>query len=162
MCIRDRFYVIPRDENGYVQLEEVSNTNDDISMDTLDASLVLNTPTKDYYVGYLTGDGIPPNGAPYSFGISFPQNPSEGQFYLRTDYLPNRLFRFDGRHWVKFEDKVRMTINTQGETQTTDPEKVRKTQKGTFVNNTNTATIAGEVVPERQALSKILRPRADN
>ena len=55
-----------------------------------------------------------------------------------------------------------MTVNNQGETQTADPNKVRKTQKGSFVNNTNTATIAGEVVQERQALSKALKPRADN
>jgi hypothetical protein len=38
---------------------------------------------------------------------------------------------------------------------------VRKTQKTGFINNTNTATIAGEVVPERQALSKALKPKAD-
>jgi hypothetical protein len=155
------FYVIPKDDKGLVELEDVSNMIDNGSAITLDSSLVLNTPDKNYYVGYLTGDGVPPNGAPYSFGITFPSNPTEGQFYLRTDYLPNRLFRFDGRHWIKFEDKVRMTINTQGETQTTDPEKVRRTQKSSFVNNTNTATIAGEVVEERQALSKALRPRAD-
>jgi hypothetical protein len=39
---------------------------------------------------------------------------------------------------------------------------VRKTQKGTFINNTTTATINGEVVQEKQALSKVLKPRADN
>jgi hypothetical protein len=38
---------------------------------------------------------------------------------------------------------------------------VRKTQKTGFINNINTATIAGEVVPERQALSKALKPKAD-
>jgi hypothetical protein len=39
---------------------------------------------------------------------------------------------------------------------------VRQTQKSSFVNNTNTATIAGKVVKEKQALSKALRPQADN
>jgi hypothetical protein len=39
---------------------------------------------------------------------------------------------------------------------------VRQTQKTGFINNTNTATIAGEVVVERQALSKALKPKADN
>ena len=38
----------------------------------------------------------------------------------------------------------------------------RQTQKGTFINNNNTATIAGKVVPERQALSKALKPKADH
>ena len=76
--------------------------------------------------------------------------------------MPNRLFRHDGRHWIKFEDNVRMTVLQTGETQTNDAEKVKKTQKGSFINNTNTATIGGEVVAERQALSKALRPKADN
>jgi hypothetical protein len=143
---------------------DVSSTEADASMENhaLDASIVLNSPKENYYVGYLTGDGVPPNGAPYGFGITFPGDPATGQFYLRTDYLPNRLFRYDGRHWIKFEDNVRMTIRQTGETQTTDPTKVRKTQKATFINNNNTATIAGEVVQERQALSKALKPRADN
>jgi hypothetical protein len=39
---------------------------------------------------------------------------------------------------------------------------VRLTQKGTFINNINSATIAGEVVEERQYLNQIIRPKADN
>ena len=38
----------------------------------------------------------------------------------------------------------------------------RNTQKGTFINNTATNTIGGKQVPERQSLSKALRPKADN
>jgi hypothetical protein len=55
-----------------------------------------------------------------------------------------------------------MTVNQIGETQTTDTTKVRRTQKTGFINNSTTSTIAGEVVKERQALSKALKPRADN
>jgi hypothetical protein len=157
-------YVIPKKNAEEVDVADISDTELDASSHNMgiDASLVLNSPKNNYYVGYLTGDGLPPNGAPYGFGITFPTNPAYGQFYLRTDYMPNRLFRYDGRHWVKHEDSVRMTIRQTGETQTTDPTKVKKTQKGTFVNNSNTATIAGEVIIERQALSKALKPRADN
>jgi hypothetical protein len=161
-------YVVPKLNHETVDVADVSDTDIDASSDNLgiDASLVLNSPKNNYYVGYLTGDGVPPNGAPYGFGITFPTNPAYSQFYLRTDYMPNRLFRYDGRHWIKHEDSVRMTIRQTGETQTTDPDKVKKTQKGTFINNASTATIAGEVVVERQALSKALRnklkPTADN
>jgi molybdopterin converting factor small subunit len=157
-------YVVPKLNNETVDVLDVSMTDTDASIDNpaLDASIVFNSPTHNYYVGYLTGDGIPPNGAYFGQGLTFPGGPVDGQFYLRTDYMPNRLFRYDGRHWVKFEDDVRMTISTQGATQTTDPTKVKQTQKSSFINNTNTATIAGEVVTERQALSKALRPRADN
>ena len=38
---------------------------------------------------------------------------------------------------------------------------VRQTQKAGFINNTNTATINGNTVKERQSLSKALRPEAD-
>jgi len=114
----------------------------------------------------MTGDGAPPNGAPYGFGLTFPDGPVRGAFYLRTDYMPNRLFRYDGSHWIKFEDNVRMTLNNFGADDVTRGanmgKDVRETQKFGFINNTNTSTIAGEVVPERQALSKALKPKADN
>ena len=157
-------YVVPKLTNEKIDISDASNMDADASIDNpaLDASIVFNSPTHNYYVGYLTGDGVPPNGAYFGQGITFPSGSVEGQFYLRTDYMPNRLFRYDGSHWIKFEDDVRMTISTAGSTQTTDPTKVKQTQKSGFINNTNTATIAGEVVTERQALSKALRPRADN
>jgi hypothetical protein len=158
----NQFYVIPRDETGLVEVEDVTNGEVDVSSDALDASAVLSSPTKNYYVGYLTGDGIPPDGAPYSFGIAFPGSAIKGEFFLRTDYLPNRLFRYDGKNWIKFEDNVRMTTSTLGETQTNDPLLVRRKMKASFVNNTTTATIGGVVVPERQALSQVLKARADN
>lgn len=130
---------------------------------TVDASSVFKSPKKDLYVGYLTGDGRPPNGAPYSYGITFVSNPIEGQFHLRTDYFPNRLFRYDGTHWVRFEDNVRMTLtNTPANGQPQPNNQTRQTQITSFINNTNTATIAGQIVQERQALSQALKPRADN
>ena len=155
-------FVIPKREDGSVDVADASDIYDDASIDSpmLDASVVLRSPNKDMYVGYLTGDGTPPNGAPYSFGITFPSNPSMGQFHLRTDYMPNRLYRHDGRHWIKFEDDVRMTLSNTSNSDAPGKE-VRQTQKSSFINNINTATIAGEVVPERQALSKALKPKAD-
>jgi len=143
-------------------VSDVSDDQVDASSTLTNSSAVLASPTKNYYVGYLTGDGIPPDGAPYSFGITFPLNPLDGQFFLRTDYLPNRLFRYDSKHWIKYEDNVRMTTSTLGETQTNDPLLVRRKLKASFVNNTTTATINGLVVSERQALSQVLKPKADN
>lgn len=163
-------FTIPLDENGLVKYVDASNTEitvDAVTTGTVDATTVLSTPEKNIYVGYLTEDGIPPNGAPYSFGISFPASPAQGQFHLRTDYFPNRLFRWDGSKWVKFEDNVRMTINPLG-TDATEPggrypgKPVRLNQKSTFINNDTTATISGVVVPQKQALSKVLKPKADN
>lgn len=160
----EQFFVVPvsTSTRGLATPADVSIENIDASSTYLDASAVLATPDKNYYIGYLTGDGIPPDGIPYGFGITFPSGAIAGQFYLRTDYLPNRLYRYDGKHWIKYEDNVRMTTSTLGETQTDNPLLVRRKLKTSFINNTNTATIAGEVVTEKQALSQVLKPRADN
>jgi hypothetical protein len=103
--------------------------------------------------GYLTGDGKAPNGLPVYSGIAFPTNPLVGDYALRTDYLPNRLFRWDGRRWVKIEDNVRTTLT---------PGANNQTLRSGFVNNTNTFTNNSGEVSERQSLSQALRPKADN
>ena len=162
------YFVIPTRENGLIDIADVTGTDVDASTDQaiMDASVVLRSPGKDYYVGYLTGDGVPPNGAPYDFGISFPSNPATGSFYLRTDYMPNVLYRYNGKLWIRYEENVRMTMNNFGDQDVASGafqgQAIRQTQKGTFINNTNTATIAGKIVPERQALSQALKPKADN
>jgi len=130
------------------------------------ASSVILPSDGDGYEGYLTKDGVPPNGAPFTAGISFPNNPVNGQFALRTDYLPNRLFRFDGVRWRKFEDNVRMTMSNLGASDVAAGEPfagkdVRQTQKSTFINNPTVNTIDGNTVKEKQSLSKALRPEAD-
>lgn len=163
-------YVVPQNKtDGFLNRGDSSDETADISTTYQDASLVLISPTNDI-VGYLTDDGIPPNGAPYSHGITFPNKPVEGQFHLRTDFLPNRLFRFNGKGWIKYEDNVRMTMSNaydpnEGNPDLTQVENIRNTRrspKARFINNNNTATIAGKIVPERQSLSKALKPKADN
>jgi len=103
--------------------------------------------------GYLTGSGLTPNGMPVTVGIAFPDGPSVGDYALRTDYLPNRLFRYDGRRWVKIEDNVRTTL-TPGADNTT--------QRSGFVNNTETFTNNSGNVTVRQSLSDALKFKADN
>jgi len=130
------------------------------------ASSVILPADGDGYEGYLTKDGVPPNGAPFTAGISFPNNPVNGQFALRTDYLPNRLFRYDGLRWRKFEDNVRMTMSNLGASDVAAGEPfagkdVRQTQKATFINNPTVSTIDGHTVKQKQGLSKALRPEAD-
>jgi hypothetical protein len=132
----------------------------------VNAASMLQTASGDGYDGYLTEDGIPPNGAPLTAGIAFPVNPVEGQYCLRNDYLPNRLFRFSHGRWHKQEDNVRMTMNNLGvsDVGTDQPyagKDVRLTQKTSFINNTATANIDGHATKEKQSLSKALRPKAD-
>jgi hypothetical protein len=137
------YFSLQLDKDGNTELVD---TDGDNIPDT------MRSATKSGYNGYLLGDGIPTNGESFGHGISFPTNTTVGDFFLRTDFSPNRLFRYDGGRWVKQEDNVRMTLTGTNN---------RTNQKGTFINNTTTNTIAGESVVERQSLSKALRPKAD-
>jgi hypothetical protein len=149
------FYTVATNDDGTVALQTADETDIDASNITTSTDEVVNRPAREGYTGYLLnyGDGTTPNAAPYGFGIQFPRNPLEGDFFLRTDYLPNRMFRYDGARWLKVQDDVRMTLSN-----TLD----RYTQKTSFINNTNTNSIDGQVVPERQSLSQALKPKADN
>ena len=146
-------FTLEVDESGKVDI--VTTDTDELDSSTANelADRVMQTPKREGYDGYLLGDGIAPNGESFGHGISFPNGQIEGDYFLRTDMLPNRLFRYDGKRWVKIEDSVRMDM-----TQTN----ARSTQKSGFVNNTKTDNIGGEVVQERQSLSKALKPKADN
>lgn len=182
-----QFYNIQKDANGKIELVTVDGDTVDVSLQTqatdengnlltdnngdpvyvgLTASTMFRAPVQDDYEGYMTGDGIPPNGASFTSGIAFPVAPVDGQFHLRTDYFPNRLFRFDGKRWVKYEDNIRMTMNNLGYTDTApgarfEGKDVRLTQKTGFINNSTTAVINGHEVKEKQSLTKALRPKAD-
>jgi len=37
------------------------------------------------------------------FGNQYPENPEKGDVYLRTDFLPNRLFKFNGFKWIEVD-----------------------------------------------------------
>ena len=106
-----------------------------------------------YTTGYLDGDGEAPNGFPTGAGISFPQSPQVGDYFLRIDYFPQILYRWDGQLWVRISTKVR-TETGYG----TDDE----SQLSMFINNTTQTTLTdGSTVPQRQPLSSILQLSPD-
>ena len=146
-------FTLEVDEAGKVDIVTTDSNDLDASTANELADRVMQTPKREGYDGYILGDGIAPNGEAFGHGISFPTGQVEGDYFLRTDMLPNRLFRYDGRRWIKIEDAVRMDL-TQTDT--------KATQKASFVNNIKTDTIGGETVQERQSLSKALKPKADN
>ena len=147
-----QYYVAPIDERGNIRTDNVQSTDRVSSNKTINA--VIDTPAASHYGFYLDGDGVAPNGNPAGFGITFPtSNVDTGDYFLRTDYLPNRLFRFDGTRWVKMEDSVRITMSN------TDTKENWKTK---FVNASGTTTINGLTVDQRQSLTNALKPKADN
>jgi hypothetical protein len=106
-----------------------------------------------YIDGYLTGDGTAPNGVPVQAGTDFPATAEIGDCFLRIDYLPQQLFRWDGVLWIKISENVRT-----GTGFTSDD----KSQLSTFINNSNVTVLTnGTTIPEKQALSSILRIQTD-
>ena len=147
-----QYYVAPIDERGNIRTDNVNSDGSVSSDKTVNA--VIDTPASSHYGFYLDGDGVAPNGNPAGFGISFPNsNIDKGDYFLRTDYLPNRLFRYDGNRWVKIEDSVRITTTNNDS---------RANYKTGFVNNTSSDTINGLTTSQRQALTNALKPKADN
>ena len=185
-----RHYMIQKDADGRVELVDASTTASLASFQTqatdVEGNLLFDADNNPIYVGSTAstifqspeydgpqigdGDGIPPNGAPFTAGIAFPIQPSVGQYCLRTDYLPKRLFRYNGKRWVKVEDVNRMTMTNAGYEDVVDggspnnmflDKEVRITQKTSFINNNATSRVNGHTIKEKQSLSKALRPKAD-
>lgn len=90
------------------------------------------------------------HGEPLSEGLSFPLNPKQGDFFLRTDYTPPVLFVYRGTRWQRLEIQ-------SGPEDVTD----RNFNAASFINNTAKTVIGNEEFPERQALSQVIKPKAD-
>jgi hypothetical protein len=124
-----QFYTLAADETGKPVLNSADETTLLASNDSnVTSSTVTSVPKRSGYTGYLLGDGFPVNGYDFGFGVQFPSEPLADDFFLRTDFFPNRLFRFDGKQsaWIAVEDAVRMNM-TNNDT--------RQTLKTGFINN---------------------------
>lgn len=107
---------------------------------------------------YQSGDGSVPNestekgaGGPLvGAGISFPTDMVDGQYYLRIDYYPERLFQKQGKcfklietnvlkHWTAYNRLLDLHID----------------------NNNDTVFQDGTVVPEKQSVSQVLKQKVD-
>ena len=153
-----KFYIFPTNPDGTIA--NVTGATIDSSLinasqvDPLSTNQTQSPRGDGYTVGYLTGDGIAPNGLPVTPGVNFPSVAYDGDYCLRLDYFPNRLFRYNGRMWIKIEESVRNNL-------TNGPQ--NNTLRSTFVNNTYTVATADQGnIPSRQSLSELLVPKADN
>ena len=148
------FYIVPTLENGQPANPTSLYTINGDTVDGTQGGMNITPRADGYTAGYLTGDGVAPNGLPVTPGVSFPNNAVVGDYCLRLDYKPNRLFRFNGKMWIKIEEKVRTNL---------DNGPANKTLRSSFVNNTYTTnTTDMGAIPQRQSLSEALKPKADN
>lgn len=111
---------------------------------------------------FFSGDGAPPNlstdnadnlvpGGPLvGAGVSFPAGMLDGQYYLRIDYFPERLFQKQGscyklievnvlKHWTAYNRVLDTFID----------------------NNKDTVLSDGTIIPEKQAVSQVVRQKVD-
>lgn len=110
---------------------------------------IINPIDKNYQTEDKQG-GVYDHGEPIQNGLSFPLNPKQGDFFMRIDYTPNALFVYRGTRW----QRVQMQ---QGAVDVKD----RVLNGAPFINNTATTVIGNKEMPERQALSQVIRPKTD-
>lgn len=149
-----KFYILPTQDGQPANPDGLTADDTLVTVDGTQGGMNVTPKSDGYTIGYLTGDGIAPNGLPVTPGVSFPINPVAGDYCLRLDYRPNRLFRYDGARWIKLEDRVRTDLNNGPD---------NKTLRSSFVNNETTVNTTDRgPIPSRQSLSELLKPRADN
>jgi hypothetical protein len=51
----------------------------------------------------LAADNIEGTQARSDFGLKFPDSADKGDMFLRVDYLPNKLFKFNGVKWIEVD-----------------------------------------------------------
>jgi len=111
---------------------------------------------------YFSGDGAPPNlstdnndnlvpaGPLVGAGISFPPGMTDGQYYLRLDYYPERLFQKQGNCYKLIEVNVLKYWTAYNRL------------LDTFIdNNTETVLSDGTIVPEKTAVSQVVKQKVD-
>jgi hypothetical protein len=43
------------------------------------------------------------------FGVDLPKKPVKGDTFVRTDYIPNKVFKFNGKNWVEVNKNITET-----------------------------------------------------
>ena len=104
-------------------------------------------------IDFASADGTPPNGASIvGSGESFPTSgTTDGDYFLRTDFVPNRLFEKQGSRW-KF-----IKSNSSGSWTAAN-----RILTG-FINNEKLVSNAdGTITGEKVNLSQVVKPKTDN
>lgn len=140
----------------------MSTYQEDINInDAVVNEATRNVPTKGSDVGHLyvnekdthkinpkSQSGKPGLGLTISHtGTSFPPSITEGQYVLRVDYSPNRLFRKEGNRYIKVSDDFRGSYVSSNQ------------QLDSFINNDKAGE--GSNNKEREYLSKVITPKTD-
>jgi len=111
-------------------------------------TLPVGSSPQQKWTGYLVNGKHVMNGYPVTSGTSFPPNANDGDYFIRQDYFPARMYRKSGNVWqyVETENRTKLTNGTG------------KTQRDGFINNSNTfINSSGNTEPVLQNLSNLFR-----
>lgn len=97
------------------------------------------------------GDGVPENftGDMIPSGVTFPQSPADGDYFVRTDYVPETLFKRTNNIWKMIDKNWRVEWKPAGEIL----HSYLLNNNITVVNTTDTGSF-----PEKQPLASVLFP----
>ena len=119
-----------------------------VNGDPKQGTLPVGSSPQQRWTGYLVNDGEAANGYPVTPATEFPDSPTVGQYILRQDYFPARLYRWSGSVWEYVSTSQRTPL-TPGTGQT---------QRDKFVNNSNVfINSQGKTEPIIQNISTLLR-----
>ena len=102
--------------------------------------------------GVVLQDATYNHGETIQQGDQFPTNPQEGQFFIRNDFIPARMFVRRGNKWERRYDNI--DNNTWSDRTYNASDYIFNEEQTTIVND--------EEFNEKQALSEVITPRADN
>jgi hypothetical protein len=119
-----------------------------VNGDPKQGTLPVGSSPEQKWTGYLVNEGEAADGYPVTPATEFPENPTEGQYILRQDYFPARLYRWSGSSW--------QYVNTSQRTPLTPG--TGQTLRDKYINNANSFTnSSGNIEPIIQNLSNLLR-----
>lgn len=105
-------------------------------------------PQLEYWFG---GNGQPPNGGILrGVGNKFPDDMQDGEYFLRIDYDPDRLFQKQGNTYKRIEDDIRKTWTAYNK------------RLDTYIDNNNITTFAdGTSQPQKTSTSTVAKSQID-
>jgi len=130
---------------------EMDITNAIVDSATQDDPIGGGTALTTHLHNYVDAEGFSWDaGETIDTGGNFPSQPNQGNFFIRTDFQPNRLFVYRDSRWVRLYDNI--DDRTWSD---------RTFNASTFVNNTTEDVASGIFYPSRQDISEVIPPRAD-
>lgn len=135
-------------------------SKDKVVNDAVVAKAAIDVPTRNFdtshfyvvdgaefgglYPWIWAGDGKPPNQSTKAgAGKSYPDAPADGEYFIRTDYEPSRLFQYQTNTWRFVEFDLQKSWETA--------HRILET----FINNENTFEENGDVVEEKQPITTV-------